>query len=84
MNSREVEYQSSNSKDVSSSLATVTMTRSLLFFHWVNLRKFPETSGKSPENSEDGGKVFTPPTNRKHFPLHGQFGLAAPDYMYGK
>jgi hypothetical protein len=27
--------------------------------------------------------VFLRPTNRKHFPLPGQFGLAASDYMYG-
>jgi hypothetical protein len=23
------------------------------------------------------------PTNRKHIPLYGQFGLAASDHMYG-
>ncbi len=51
----EVEYQISYPEDVSSSLTSVTL--SLLFFHWVNLRKFPETSGKSMENSEDGGKL---------------------------
>jgi hypothetical protein len=27
--------------------------------------------------------VFLRPTNRKHFLLPGQFGLAASDYMYG-
>ncbi len=85
----EVEYQISNPKDESSSLTTVTMTRSLLFFHFVNLRKFPEPPEnlrKIPKTAENYGNahVFAPPTNRKHFPLHGQFGLAAPDYMYGK
>jgi hypothetical protein len=27
--------------------------------------------------------VFLQPTNRKQFPLNGQFGLASSDYMYG-
>ncbi len=27
--------------------------------------------------------VFLQPTNRKHIPLNGQFGLASSDYMYG-
>jgi hypothetical protein len=58
ISSREVEYRISNAKDVSSSPAMVTI------FLWENLRKFaknlwkcPETSGKPPKNSEDGGKL---------------------------
>jgi hypothetical protein len=71
----EVEYQSSNPKVMSSSLTSVTMTRSLLFLHWVNLRKFPETFGKSTENSEDIGKL------RKGtciYPAHKQETFSAP------
>jgi hypothetical protein len=41
-----------------------------------NLRKFP----KMAENYGNAN-VFTRPTNRKHFLLHGQFGLAASDFM---
>ncbi len=66
--SREVEYQISNPKVVSSIPTMVTMALTLLFFYWGkppeisekppeisgNLRK---TSGKPPENSEDGGKL---------------------------
>jgi hypothetical protein len=38
-----------------------------------------------PKIAENYGNanVFKRPTNRKHFPRHGQFGLAASDYMYG-
>jgi hypothetical protein len=51
-------------------------------------KKPPEISGnlrKIQKIAENYGNanVFTRPTNRKHFPLHGQFGLAASDYMYG-
>jgi hypothetical protein len=50
-----------------------------------NFRKPPENLQKFPKMSENYGNanVFMQPTNRKHFPLHGQFGLAASDYMYG-
>ncbi len=61
---RELEYQISNPKDVSSIPTIVTEVLTLLFFQWENLRKFPKnlrkfpkTSGKFPENSEDGGKL---------------------------
>jgi hypothetical protein len=50
-----------------------------------NIRKPPENLRKIPKMAENYGNtnVFTRPTNRKHFPLHGQFGLAASDYIYG-
>jgi hypothetical protein len=50
-----------------------------------NIRKPPENLREIPKIAENYGNanVFTRPTNRKHFPLHGQFGLAASDYMYG-
>jgi hypothetical protein len=50
-----------------------------------NIRKPPENLRKIPKMAENYGNanVFTRPTNRKHFPLHGQFGLAASDYMFG-
>jgi hypothetical protein len=50
-----------------------------------NIRKSPENLQKIPKMAENYGNanVFTRPTNRKHFPLPGQFGLAASDYMYG-
>jgi hypothetical protein len=44
-----------------------------------NLRKIPKMA-----ESYGNANVFTGPTYQKHFPLHGQFGLAASDYMYGK
>jgi hypothetical protein len=47
--------------------------------------KPPKNLRKIPEMAENYGNanVFLRPTNRKHFPLPGQFGLAASDYMYG-
>jgi hypothetical protein len=57
-----------------------------------NLRKPPENIRKPPENlriipkiAENYGNstVFLQPTNRKHIPLNGQFGLASSDHMYG-
>jgi hypothetical protein len=57
MSSMEVEYQISIPEEVSSSPTIVTVACCLLLFLWVILRKFPETSGKSTENSEDGGKL---------------------------
>jgi hypothetical protein len=73
----------------------VTTALTLLFFYWGTSGNFRKTSGnirKPPENlrkilklAENYGNanVFMRPTNRKHFPLHGQFGLAASDYMFG-
>ncbi len=86
---REVEYQISYPKDVSS---IPTNGRSSFNFHRKNLRKHPENLWKPPENlrmipkiAENYGysTVFLQPTNRKHIPLYGQFGLAASDHMYG-
>jgi hypothetical protein len=66
-----------------------TMVASLFIF---SPEKLPETSGKAPENLRKIPKkagnygnptVFMRPTNRKHIPLNGQFGLASSDYMYG-
>jgi hypothetical protein len=83
--SREVEYQISYPKDVRS-----IPTHSIYSFK--NLRKPPENLRKLPENlriipkmAENYGNppVFLQPTNRKHIPLNGQFGLASSDYMYG-
>jgi hypothetical protein len=50
-----------------------------------NIRKPPENLRKIPKMAENYGNanVVTRPTNRTHFPLHGQFGLAASDYMFG-
>jgi hypothetical protein len=50
-----------------------------------NFRKPPENLRKIPKMAENYGNanVFLRPTNRKHFPLPGQFGLAASDYLYG-
>jgi hypothetical protein len=50
-----------------------------------NIRKLPENLRKIPKMAENYGNanVFTRPTKTKHFPLLGQFGLAASDYMYG-
>jgi hypothetical protein len=73
----------------------VTTALTLYFYIGENLQKFPKNPGniwKPPENlrkipkmAENYGNayVFTQPTNRKHFPLHGQFGLAASDYIFG-
>jgi hypothetical protein len=92
MSSREVECQVSVPKDVSSIPTMVTMALTVLFFHGENLRKFPENLRKPPENDRKTPKmaenygntnVFTRLTNQKNFPVHGQFGLAASDYMYG-
>ncbi len=87
--SREVEQQISYPKGVRS-----IRTRSIysFTFHRKNLRKPPENLRKPPENlriipkmAENYGNptVFLQPTNRKHIPLNGQFGLASSDYMYG-
>jgi hypothetical protein len=50
-----------------------------------NLRKPPENLRKIPKTAENYGNadVFTRLTNQKDFPVHGQFGLAASDFMYG-
>ncbi len=50
-----------------------------------NLRKLPENLRIIPKMAENYGNptVFLQPTNRKHIPLNGQFGLASSDYMYG-
>ncbi len=91
----EVEYQISNPKDMSS--IPTMVTQALFFYLFIgktsgnfrktsgNIRKPPENLRKIPKMAENYGNanVFTRPTNRKHFPLHGQFGLAASDYMYG-
>ncbi len=86
---REVEYQISYPKDVS---AIPTDGTSSFNFHRKNLRKHPENLWKPPENLRIIPKiaknygystVFLQPTNRKHIPLYGQFGLAASDHMYG-
>ena len=86
---REVEYRISYPKDVSS---IPTHGNSSFNFHRKNLRKPPENLRKPPENiriipkiAENYGysTVFLQPTNRKHIPLYGQFGLAASDHMYG-
>ena len=86
---REVEYQNRYPKDVSS---IPTHDNSSFNFHRKNLRKHPENLRKPPENlriipkiAENYGysTVFLQPTNRKHIPLYGQFGLAASDHMYG-
>ncbi len=95
ISSREVEYQISNPKDVSLIPIMVTAAITLLFFLGKTFGNFRKTSGnfqKPPENLRKipkmaerygNANVFTRPTNRKHFPLHGQFGFAASDYMYG-
>ncbi len=84
--SREVEYQISYPENMNS-----IPTHRLSSFHFSQ-EKPPETSGKPPENlrkipkkAENYGNstVFMRPTNRKHIPLYGQFGLASSDYMYG-
>ena len=80
--SREVEYQISYPEDMSS---IPTMAFPLFIFHRKNLRKLPENLRKIPKKAENYGNstVFMRPTDRKHIPLYGQFGLAASDYMYG-
>ncbi len=86
---REVEYQISYHKDVSSIL---THGNSLLISTGKTFGKPPENLRKPPENLRIIPKiaknygystVFLQPTNRKHIPLYGQFGLAASDHMYG-
>ncbi len=86
---REVEYQISYPKDVRS---IPTNGIYAFNFHRKNLRKSPENLRKTPENLRIIPKmvekyghptVFLQPTNRKHIPLNGQFGLASSDYMYG-
>jgi hypothetical protein len=87
--SREVEYQISYPEDMSS---IPTTAFPLFIFHRKTLRKLPENLRKLPENlrkipkkAENYGNstVFMRPTDRKHIPFYGQFGLAASDYMYG-
>jgi hypothetical protein len=50
-----------------------------------NKRKLPENLRKIPKMAENYGNanVFSRLTKREYFPLHGQFGLAASDYMFG-
>jgi hypothetical protein len=87
--SREVEYQISKHEDMSS-----TSLLSYSSFHFSPERppktfgKPPETSGKSsiiPKKAENyrNSTVFMQTPNRKHIPLHRQFGLVPSDYMYG-
>jgi hypothetical protein len=80
--SREVEYQISYPKDM-----RLIPTHSIYSFnfHRKNLRKPPENLRIIPKMAENYGNptVFLQPTNRKHIPLNGQFGLASSDYMYG-
>ncbi len=83
--SREVEYQISYLKDMSS---IPTHGSPLLISTGKppeNLRKPPENLRIIPKIAENYGysTVFLQPANRKHIPLNGQFGLAASDHMYG-
>ncbi len=87
--SREVEYQISYTKDVRSipthSIYSFNFHRKTLRKPPENLRKLPENLRTIPKMAENYGNptVFLQPTNRKHIPLNGQFGLASSDYMYG-
>jgi hypothetical protein len=85
---REVKYLISNPKDVSLIPTVVTKVLTLLKPSEISEKplEISENLRKIPKMSENYGNanVFMQPTNRKHFPLHGQFGLAASDYMYGK